>query len=154
MVVVCKLDLKCYNILAVRKKPPVTIERLHFKDGIPLPLQPNVDGEIKRIIVENLDKAKTLPEGEYDLTPSWWRKHLHRHNLVVFEDGTGIYRAIPREKEVGTVDVSTGEFRKGSRMVKIPEDQAVVIVGGPLEDRKTLGIYEIIFHSPGPSPKK
>ena len=132
----------------------MAIERLSFKDGVHLPLEGHANKELIKIAEENSDKIEILSEGEYDLTPSWWRKHLYTHNLIVLEDGTGVYRAIPREKGVGTREVSMGKigkFQKGGRVVKIPEDQPVVVVGGPLKDRERMGVYEIIFYSP---PKK
>lgn len=129
----------------------MTIERLHFKDGVHLPLEELAHKELLKIIRENSDKIVTLPEGEYDLTPSWWKKHLCNHNLIVLGNGTGVYRAIAREKGVGTKEVSMGkigEVQKGGRVIKIPEEQFMVIVGGPLKDRERMGVYEIIFYSP------
>lgn len=104
-----------------------------------------------------MDKIQVFPEGEYDLTPKCWTKHFYRHNLVVFADGTGIYRAIPREKDAGTRALSKdsiGEYKPGGTLVYISQNQEIAVISGSLKYRKTLGIYEIIFYSPGQSRQK
>jgi len=134
----------------------MTIERLHFEKGMPLPSGGSLD-EIERIILENQDQIISLPEGEYDLTPQGWKKHPHLHQLTVLKDGTGVYRAIPREKNAGTISLSRegrGRFQMGVQTIRIPEDQSVAILAGPLEDRKTLGLYEIILYSSGENSQK
>lgn len=133
----------------------MTIERLHFEDGHPLNLSGSPEGQIARILVENFSKIQILPEGDYDLTPKWWTKHLMNHNLTVLENGGGIYRATPRDGDVGTRDLSRGgQYKPGGNIIHLPQDKIIIIVAGPLKDRKTIGVYEIVRYIPGSSPKK
>lgn len=129
----------------------MTIERLSFPEGVKI--ESDVHAQLLRLVREHADEVAQLAEGDYDLTPTWWTKHLHNHHLTVMADGTGIYRAIPRESDVGTGDPRTGSFQRGGRLIRIPQDQAIAMIGGPLKDLRNLGIYEIVFHLPGPSPR-
>jgi hypothetical protein len=129
----------------------MTIERLHSEDGFPISFKGPVEQELANIVLENADLVETLSQGEYNLTPSHWQKHLYIHSLTVLEDGTGVYRAIPREEGVGTRELSRNgweRFQEGERMIRIPQDGPLVVVSGPLKDKKTIGIHEIIFYSP------
>lgn len=137
----------------------MTIERLHFEDGHPLNLSRDVsvEAQVARILVDNHDKIQALPEGDYDLTPKWWTKHLMNHNLTVLENGNGIYRATPRDSDVGTRELSqqgVSRHKPGGNIAHLPQENGMAIVAGPLKDRITMGIYEIILYTPGPSPKK
>lgn len=89
----------------------MTIERLSYPDGIKLESDP--DEQALRLIVGHAGEVAHLSEGDYDLTPTWWTKHLYNHRLTVLADGTGLYRLIPREPNVGTVDPGEGIFQRG-----------------------------------------
>jgi len=135
----------------------MTIERLHSEDGYPVDSSKPLLGQIKRILISNQTKIEALPEGDYNLTPKWWTKHLMNHELTVLENGNGIYRMIPRNNRVGTADLDKqglNKFEAGGKTIQLPQDDEVAVVGGPLKDGKTLGAYEIMFYIPGPSPKK
>lgn len=128
----------------------MTIERISFPDGIKLESDPHE--QTLRIIREHEELVNPLPEGDYDLTPSWWTKHLHTHKLTVLSDGTGIYRPIPRDSDVGLGDLVMKEFKKGGAVIRIPGDQMMIMVGGSTKDLKDLGLYEVILYAPGPNP--
>ena len=128
----------------------MTIERISFPDGIKFENNPHQ--QLLRLIHEHEELVVPLAEGDFDLTPSWWTKHLHTHRLTVLADGTGLYRPVPRDRDVGLGDWKTKEFKKGGTVIRIPGDQGLVMVGGPLKSLKDLGLYEIIFYVPGPNP--
>ena len=133
----------------------MTIERLHFENGIPLDFSV---GDPQRCaidtIIRNVERAEVLPEGEYDLAPASWTKNTHRHNLLVYAGGTATYRAIPKDREVGFLEPGTREFIPGGRMQLMPEDVGMVMVSGPSKDLKGIAVHEIIFHLSGPSPRR
>ncbi len=135
----------------------MTIERLHFEGGIPFEFTKR-DPQKWAIetIIRNMERVVPLPEGEYDLTPASWTRNTHRHNLLVKEDGTAIYRALPKDSNVGYFNNSSGkrEFVPGGKTQLIPQDAATVLVSGPSEDGKSIRVHEIIFHLPGPSPRR
>jgi hypothetical protein len=135
----------------------MTIERLHSEDGYPLDLGKSPMEQIAKILVDHRAQVQALPEGEYNLTPKWWTKHLMEHKLKVLENGSGIYHSVPRESGVGTIDFSQrgpNQYKPGGNVSYLPQDNEIAVVGGPLKDRKTMGVYEIIVYTPGPSPKK
>lgn len=132
----------------------MTIERIHIENGYPID-QTNSHDIAKRAIVANINSLRSLPEGEYDLTPNSSEYHSFEHNLVVFGDGRGMYRGIPSDQNIGTIEYSPDgktNSRLGGRIIRIPEDTCIALISSPTKDKK-LGIYEIIFYLPGPSPK-
>jgi len=136
----------------------MTIERIHFEEDVHLSLEGSLIEEVHKIVEENADKIETLSEGEYNLTPSWWEEPPYTPNLIVLEDGTGVFRAIFLKKDEGSKETKTkrgGTTRPKMRIVKIPEDEPVVVVAGPLKsDKEKVGICEIILYSsPHKSPK-
>ena len=133
----------------------MTIERLHFEGGIPFEFtQRDPQAWAIDTIIRNIKRAEVLPEGEYDLTPASWTKNTHKHNLLVYADGTATYRAIPKDREVGFLEPGTREFIPGGRIQLMPEDVGMVMVSGPSKDLKGIAVHEIIFHLPGPSPRR
>ncbi|OGH08490.1 MAG: hypothetical protein A2152_04130 [Candidatus Levybacteria bacterium RBG_16_35_6] len=92
-----------------------------------------------------------LPEGEYSLTPSRLKNGSMEHNLVVFKDGTAVYRGLPNDRNVGMIELSAreGKFKSGGRFILIPQDTEVVVISGTTEDGN-FGIYDIILYLPDP----
>jgi hypothetical protein len=136
----------------------MTIERFHSEEGFSLDPNRSPEDQIMQTVAANITSLQTLPEGDYNLTPAWWTKHLMIHNLTVLENGNGIYKMLPRDNDVGTIEIDPrkimNQHKPGGRIVHLPQDQEMIVIGGPLKDRKTLGVYEVIFHVPGRSPKK
>jgi hypothetical protein len=136
----------------------MTIERLHFEEGFSFDSNRSAQEQIAEIATANIFNIQILPEGDYNLTPKWWTNNLMRHNLTVLEDGNGVYQMLPRDNDVGTVEIGRqkilGQYKPGGRTVHLPQDEEMIVVGGPLKDKKTLGVYEVIFYVPGSSPKK
>lgn len=138
------------------------IGRLHFEHGLPLDLSKDVDLQVVDALVAHETEIQYLPlrRDRYRLTPEWWTKHILEHSIEVHPDGTGTYYAIPREDDphpetAGTIELSQhGSIRRnGGRIVDLPQDEWKVVLAGPLEDRKTIGIHEIVIFVPGPSPQ-
>lgn len=135
----------------------MTIEQLHFENGQAFNF---TEGDpmawAVSMIIANLDKVRILAEGEYDLTPASWTRNTHRHNLIVRPDGDGIYRAIPLDMRGGFVDFSTTPtgFIPGGKMQLLPQDASVMFVANPSREGRSVEIHDIIFHLPGPSPRR
>ena len=129
---------------------PMTIERLHFEEGVPFDENVNARKQLAKIVLENRQGVESLPEGEYDLTPSGWEKHGCRYNLVVFEDGRGLLRLIPQTERMVTVkmDEEGSELRQGGYQVRIPENRRVAVVIGRLKESERLRIFEVITYLP------
>ena len=70
----------------------MTIERIHIEGGYSIMEEKDSLDIARSAIEKNLDNLRSLPEGEYDLTPKEWKRPTLQHNLIVFQDGTGIYR--------------------------------------------------------------
>lgn len=122
----------------------MTIERLHFEDGYPLNLTRPTEKQIGGALTSYSAKIEVLPEGDYDLTPKWWTKHLMDHKLTVLANGNGLYRAIPRDSDVGTRELSrqgVSPHKPGGNITHLPQDRDIVVVAGPLKESKTIGVY-------------
>jgi len=136
----------------------MTIERMHFENGYPLKFSgKTINSQIEDIYIFNQHKIKTLPEGEYNLTPQWWVKDFVENSLSVFKDGSAIYKTIPLNDEVITVDYDQegiGRRKSGKQILHLPTDVEITVVVGPLEDKPSIGVYDIILYNPGDSPKK
>ena len=76
----------------------MTIERLSFpkhlgmKNGLEIPTDPkfNVNNFLAETMARYVESIHTLQPGEYDLTPEVWTTNTSYHNLVVFDEGTGV----------------------------------------------------------------
>ena len=131
----------------------MTIGRIEFEGGHQIDLNSHSLDFARKLAQDNIQNLRFLPESEYILGSSHG-KNL-KHNLVVFKDGTGIYRGMPLNRNVGLLEHSpegTKDFRTGGKTVHFPEDTSFTVILGAMEDGN-LGIYEIIFHIHGPSPK-
>lgn len=133
------------------------IFRLHLEEGAPLKLKGNPRETLKSIVARHSVAltALNVPEEEIfeiDLTPRWWKNHLYTHHLLLLDSEHAVYVSIPREEEVGLRQVEAGsqlsDLKKGAFVVNIPGDQDLVVVCGPLKDRETIGVYEIIIYVP------
>jgi len=133
----------------------MTIERLSSDDGFKLDPKGDTTDRILNLLIRNSDLIRTLPPGRYDITPKWWTKHNFIHIVHVFPNGTAAYEGVPRFKDARAISFDkgkAGEFVTGSVVKMVPKDQNPVIVGGPLKDRKTMGVYEVILWHSGESP--
>ena len=136
----------------------MTIEMLEFKEPV---VQDIAGGDPLEwaigIIAANLDHVVALPEGNYDLTPSSWTHNAGRHELTVFEKGNALYRMIPLYRDTTSFDSTRRDigFVQGGRTQLIPEDAGITVIASPSREGGTkVQVHNIIFHLPGPSPRK
>ncbi len=130
----------------------MAIERLSSEQGEIMPRNGSRTEMVRRIkagmLLGRVTAASLMP-GEYDITPKIWTRHLRNHHLQVNPDGTAVYRAIPREQDVGDVlyeDGRYGEFNEGVRTIHLPQDETIIIVAGPKADVPEMHIFEVIFY--------
>ena len=128
----------------------MTIERISFPEGLPLIRGADPKNAIAQAIARDQAEIRSLPTGEYDLTPAAYTENTHRHTLLVQPDGTGIYRMLPLGLNVGHVDLITGREFPGEKIIHIPRDEASVIMAGFKET--TPALFEVILYMPGRSP--
>jgi len=135
----------------------MTIERLRFENGQDFNFtEQDPIAWAVGIICANLDRVQALPEGEYDLTPASWTRNTHRHNLIVRPDGDAIYRLISLDRRAGIVDFSTNStgFIPGGKIQLLPQDTSMLFVASPSREGGGIQVHDIIFHLPGPSPRR
>ncbi len=134
----------------------MTTAVVEFENGYPLTQGKDPAILVKEAIASNQATWYELNEGDHDVTPEWWTKNHHRHVVTVLEDGTALYRALPKDSEVGLLDRAAGKKtfteKRGGTHVHIPNDQSFAIIAGPKKDLSGLGIHRVIFSVPGPNP--
>jgi len=135
----------------------MTIERLHFEEGYPFTFnESTADGEVAKLLEANRAEIQTLPEGFYDLTPKLWIENPARYGLVVLGNGNGIYseNLHGNDAETKGLDQQGQSQRKTEgNITRLPQDLIVLIFCGLLQDKKSMGIYDIIRHVQGTSPE-
>jgi hypothetical protein len=125
----------------------MSIIRLHFKEGHPLSSLESRVNQLQKILEENYSFAVALGPGVFNLTPEWWKKNYYVHMLTVFDSGKGLYRAIPKSKNVVLKELpSEKTISRGPMEVRIPEDQSAVVIAGPSKDGKSISLFEFIFY--------
>lgn len=135
----------------------MAIERLSFPNTLQLrggvEINPRGDTrlETKRLIIKHFASLQTLAPGEYDLTPGIWTKNASVHNLLVLENGTAIYRMIPKFPK--TINIETKRpgvtsIRGGGRVFRIPEDVPMIFIAGPAENYSGIRLFEVVLHIP------
>lgn len=134
----------------------MTIEMLEFEEPVvqDIAAQDPLEWAIK-VIVANLNHVVTLSEG----TPHSWSHNAGRHELTVLENGNALYRMIPLYKDTASLDLDSARrdrgFVHGGRTQLIPQDAGVTIIASPAREGGTkVEVHNIIFHLPGPSPRK
>lgn len=120
------------------------------------PIKNRVEEEIARVYSEYNAEFDALPEGNYNITPPWWRKNTHTHHLTVFKDGTGLYRLFPRDGGSGLISFARGEIsvKRGGTFNRIPQEAAFAVVNGPNPKTGRIEVLRLVAHFEGPSPKK
>lgn len=139
----------------------MAIERLSFpcylniKAGIEI-YPAELNSQLLRILRRFGRYSRRLEEGEYELTPSIWEKHLYRHTLTVLSSGFGLVRMIPRYKDSSTTvadENGMSELRKGGRVIHLPHDQISAAIIGPNRFySNTVCLYEYVYFIPEPNP--
>jgi hypothetical protein len=126
----------------------MTIERISFPEGVVI--EDAGPADLARVISEGLASGQgtvqRLPVGEHDVTPKIWTKHLQTRKVLVHPDGTGTLRSMPRDSEVGAVDLQSGEYKHGGTVINLPQDEKVAIIAGPKKDFPKLHVFEVIYH--------
>ena len=134
----------------------MAIERLSFPEYLNIQagikIRPEyLPEQLARIFRYFGKRARRLEEGEYDLTPPIWRKHVYNYNLTVLESGVAVMRLLPRHSDSysGILDhEGLSEFKAGGRVVNIPGDEPMAIVAGPNRLSPGMCLYEVIYHVP------
>ena len=129
------------------------INRLSIPEGIPFP-ERGVDlhlalGEIVLETVENGLAIVTLTPGEYDITPTIWTQNTHNHQLLVLDNGEGAYRALPKDRDVGTLEYSqSGQWasKEGGRTINLNKRQPIAVVSGGHPHKKGINIFELLLY--------
>jgi hypothetical protein len=126
------------------------ISRLSLPEGEPLPKElSNLHLVAANIILNNLSEVKLVDPGEYDLTPRIWTKNVFNHELTVFDDGTGLYRILPKSDDAGAIEAtkkSISSFEKGGRQYFINDNHPLAVVAGNHPVKQEPTIFEIIIH--------
>lgn len=132
----------------------MAIEIIRFDSGYLLDPAGEVIDQITSAARENAQKAQTLREGEYDITPEGWTETPHILNLLVYANGTGTYRMIPRDRSLRAIDASNRLNRRipKGRITSIPESSPIIVVTGYYRNTRYNLIQEIIVYKYGPSP--
>ena len=144
----------------------MAIERLSFPLYLAQPegalfMLPQQEDAATMFIARHYLSTRVLAAGEYDLTPQSWIRNLYNHQLLVLPNGSAVYRTIPKTPNSASLrlDSRTGTERidnkNGGRIIRIPEDSGIIIVGGKLQpdaNSASARMYEIVYHTPGPSP--
>ena len=136
----------------------MTISVVEIENGYPLERRVDITAQIKKAVSSDKAEWYELPEGNHDVTPRWWRKNNHWHEVMVLNTGEGVYRALPKDREVGLIeqepDSGKTNYKRGGMQIRLPQDEGLAIIAGPTRDLKGLGILRVIFHWPGPNPKE
>lgn len=134
----------------------MAIERLSFPHHLNIQagieVHPdNIQTQLERIVRKFGNHAERLREGNYDITPPIWTKHIYQYNLTVLDSGLGVVRLIPRypDSHSGPLD-NNGlvHLRAGGRTIKIPDDQLIFVLLGPNRLNHHICLYELLFYVP------
>jgi len=129
----------------------MSIAELKFPDGEPLPTDPSdIRGVIGRLLVAHVDELDPLEPGQYNVTPAIWTKNLLDHELVVLDDGTGIYRTYPRHRDSGYYAVTQGSsrLRRGGQQQPINLENPFALIAGGHPRKHDLQIFGLIAYIP------
>lgn len=99
---------------------------------------------------------RRLKEGEYDITPPIWERPEYKYNLTVLGSGFGLLRMLPRYSNSSSAVFDNGSYsdlRVGGRLIRMPEDQPIVVVAGPNRLTSSICLYELVYFIPGPNPR-
>jgi len=138
------------------------IGRLHFEEGYPLDLHRDLEEQVHEALRQYQDQVEILParRDAYPLTPSWWTKNNLDYRVEVHPDGSGTFYATPREDGNMPETPAFAAGRTGAMPTRrglireLPEEGWIAPpIAGPLKDRQTMGIHEIVIFVPGPSPQ-
>lgn len=136
----------------------MTIERYSFPNGIPIQEDIGINEQLDELVNKRRDARQNLHVGQFDLTPDVWTRYdSHRmfHHLTVLEDGTGVYRVLPKDSGVGTQEVVGGEkleAKLGGKILHLNSASIPIVVAGPRRDDPQYRIYEYVGYTPGVSP--
>lgn len=138
---------KCFNYGRIIF---MSIARLSFPEGAPLPTNPNtLHVEVAKLVVANSGDLELLPQGDYDITPEIWTRNTHNHLLTVLDNGEGRYRMAPRESTFGyqmAESEGLGHFQEGGRQQHIDSNNPIVILGGGHPTKPDLQLFGIVVY--------
>lgn len=134
----------------------MVIERLTYKNGAVVENLEDSAGAIQQLLIRDEDAIKILSEGEYDITPTLWTRHLSTYRLLVHANGTGTLRMLPRFNDVVVTELSSQGIsqKAGGKVQNLPQDAQTATIAGPKFDDPRIRIYEIIRFTPGSNPRQ
>jgi hypothetical protein len=128
----------------------MSIAELKIPDGEPLPTGSIVAmrAVAVELMIARTSELSLLGPGQYDITPDIWTKHLHNHELVVLDDGTGLYRMHPRHDDSGLAQVSPGgtRMKQGGQNTLIDRKNPLAIVAGGHPRKPDLQMFGLIAY--------
>jgi len=126
------------------------IAKLTIAEGVPLMLEPDIlHLALGELLVANRHDLEYLQPGVYDITPKIWTTHTHNHELVVLDNGEGLYRIFPRDANVGSQETSRSvltSFRLGGRQMPINAKNPRAVIAGLNPAKQEPQIFGIIAY--------
>lgn len=125
------------------------IASLEFPDGHDMPAPTSLRQHVRDIIVASIDDLIVLDPGTYDITPKLWTRNTHAHELVVLDNGTGLYRLIPKYDDSGSANLTRSgsqTFQRGGRTSVINAENPQVLVAGGHSTKRGLHIFNILTY--------
>jgi hypothetical protein len=114
---------------------------------------------VERAVTDYGLHSVQCPPGTTDVTPAYWRRNRAYHYLEVLPGGENAnYHIVPRDHNMEPAEYTAlgseivVQDLPGTRVVRIPQDQIVFPVVGPVAEDPRLRVHEIIMHSAEPPP--
>jgi hypothetical protein len=99
----------------------MAIEQFHFDGGVELNAFLPSRRQLQTIMDTRRGRGEILLPGEYDMTPAPEHRPHYEHHIIVFDSGTGLYRAgeqiIPIERDSFPAAVMTRNPGSGSLQI-------------------------------------
>lgn len=127
----------------------MSIERLTVHEGFLLADPERLPKALGELLLERAQDVERLNPGEYVVTPKVWSKNTHEHELVVLENGEGMYRVRPKDERSGyiqlTADGITG-FGRGGREQPINDKSPLIVISGGHPHARGIHIFGLVFY--------
>jgi len=114
---------------------------------------------IARAMTDYRLRPQLCQPGTTNITPAYWRRNRAWQLLEVAPDGESAqFHMVPRDHDMApapytpTPQEIVGQDLQGTVTTRIPEDQQIMPIIGPVAEDPRLRIHEIILHSPEPMP--
>jgi hypothetical protein len=128
------------------------ISHLPMPEGVELPRDASaMRADLGKLIIAHSLDLEILKPGVYDITPRIWTRNNHQHEVIVLDNGTGLYRMIPKTEDVGTVERTpegTFPYTPGGHANIINEENPVVIVAGGHPTKSETQVFDMVLYTP------